>query len=159
MASRPDDFDLSTFVCPITNAIFDEPMLADDGRTYSKHAIFAWFQSCSERQLPITSPCTRKPMSKRLKPNLHISKSIEEYRKRRHVVAFLEHGECSADGNAAPALDATLAPKSLAELGAMFSLLDGLRQLLAEMLDGWQPPILLLSDKRALAKARCWSGW
>ena len=153
MASRPDDFDLSTFVCPITNAIFDEPMLADDGRTYSKHAIFAWFESCSERQLPVISPCTRKPMSKFLKPNSHISKSIEEYRKRRHDVALLEHGERSAGGKAAPALDATLVPKSLAELGAMFSLLDGLRQLLAEMLDGWQPPHIVVVGQESSGKS------
>ena len=43
-------------VCPITNAVLEEPMLAEDGRTYSKDAILAWFKSCSERQIPITSP-------------------------------------------------------------------------------------------------------
>ena len=93
MESRLGCFDLSSFVCPITNAILDEPMLAEDGRTYSKHVILAWFKSRSERQLPITSPCTRKPISESLVPNADIAKSIEEYRKRRQ-------GEQSASGKA-----------------------------------------------------------
>jgi hypothetical protein len=138
--------DLSSLVCPITNAVLEEPMLAEDGRTYSKHGILAWFKSCSERQLPITSPCTRKPISERLVPNADIAKSIEEYRKRRQ-------GELSASGKAAPAIDATLAPKSLAELGAMFSLLDGLRQLLAETLDGWQPPQIVVVGQESSGKS------
>jgi hypothetical protein len=121
-------------------------MLAEDGRTYSKHAILAWFKSRSERQLPITSPCTRKPISERLVPNADIAKSIEEYRKGRQ-------GEQSASGKAAPAIDATLAPKSLAELGAMFSLLDGLRQLLAETLDGWQPPLIVVVGQESSGKS------
>ncbi len=126
MASGFGVFDLISFVCPITTAIFDEPMLADDGRTYSTGAILGWFGSCRSRQLPITSPCTRKPISERLVPNADIAESIHEYRKTRK-------GGLSAS---APAMDATLAPKSLAELGAVFSLLDGMRQLLAETLDG-----------------------
>ena len=28
-------------LCPITNAVLEEPMLAEDGRTYSKHGILA----------------------------------------------------------------------------------------------------------------------
>jgi hypothetical protein len=138
--------DLSSLVCPITNAVLEEPMLAEDGRTYSKDAILAWFKSCSERQLPITSPCTRKPISERIVPNADIAKSIEEYRKRRQ-------GERSASGKAAPAVDATLAPKSLADLGAMFSLLDGLRQLLAETLDGWQPPQIVVVGQESSGKS------
>jgi hypothetical protein len=133
-------------LCPITNAVLEEPMLAEDGRTYSKHGILAWFKSCSERQLPITSPCTRKPISERLVPNADIAKSIEEYRKRRQ-------GELSASGKAAPAIDAPLAPKSLAELGAMFSLLDGLRQLLAGTLDGWQPPLIVVVGQESSGKS------
>ena len=129
------ELDLSSFVCPITNAILNEPVLADDGHTYSKHAILCWFKSLSERGLPIISPCTReccsrKPIAEHLVPDSDIAKSIEEYRKMRHE-------ERSSGGKAAPALDATLASKSLAELGAMFLMLDGLRQLLAKTLDGW----------------------
>ena len=138
------DLDLSVFVCPITNAIMNEPVLADDGYTYSKNAILAWFKSCSERHLSITSPCTRENMSERLVPNSDIANSIEEYRERRH-------GERPAEEEAS--VDASLASRSLSELGAMFSLLDGLRQLLAETLDGWQPPQLVVVGQESSGKS------
>jgi hypothetical protein len=88
MSSGLGEFDLSTFVCPFTNAILNEPVLADDGHTYSKHAILCWFKSLSERRLRIISPCTRecckrKEISEHLVPNSDIAKSIEEYRKMR----------------------------------------------------------------------------
>jgi hypothetical protein len=146
MGYRLCDFDLSCLVCPITNALFNEPVLADDGHTYSKHAILSFFKSLSERDLPIISPCTRKPISEQLVPNSDIAKSIEEYMNRRQ-------GKLSAGVKAAPALDATLAPKCLTELGAMFSLLDGLRQLLAETLDGWQPPQLVVVGQESSGKS------
>jgi hypothetical protein len=149
------DSNCINLLCPITNAVLEEPMLAGDGRTYSHHAILGWFRSCSERQLPITSPCTRKPMSESLVPNSHIANSIDEYRKRRRAPG----------GKSAPAgipfsnfknlhpLDVALAPKSLSELGAMFSLLDGLRQLLAETLDGWQPPQIVVVGQESSGKS------
>jgi hypothetical protein len=145
------DFDLSTFVCPFTNAILNEPVLANGGHTYSKHTILWCFKSLAERDLCIISPCTReccsrKPILEHLVPNSDIAKSIEEYRNMRH-------GEDPAGGKAAQALDATLAPKSLAELGAMFSLLDGLRQLLAETLDGWQIPNVVVVGQESSGKS------
>ncbi len=79
-------------------------------------------------------------------PNSDVAKSIEEYREMRH-------GERSSGGKAAPALDATLASKSLAELGAMFSPLDGLRQLLSETLDGWQPPNIVVIGQESSGKS------
>jgi hypothetical protein len=65
----------------------------------------------------------------------------------------MRHGVDQAAGRDATALDATLAPKSLAELGAMFSLLDGLRQLLVQTLDGWQPPQLVVVGQESSGKS------
>ena len=86
-------------------------------------------------------------------PNSDIANAIEEYRK-------VRHGEGPAGGKALPALDETLAQKSLAELGAMFSLLDGLRQLLdeyllraAETLEMWQPPDLAVVGQESTSAA------
>ena len=91
-------------------------------------------------------------------PNSHIANSIDEYRKR-------QRGERAAGGKSAtagipfsnlknlPPLDVALAPKSLSELGAMFSLLDGLRQLLAETLDGWQPPQIVVVGQESSGKS------
>jgi hypothetical protein len=154
MSSGLGEFDLSTFVCPFTNAILNEPVLADDGHTYSKHAILCWFKSLSERRLRIISPCTRecckrKEISEHLVPNSDIAKSIEEYRKMR--LKSVQEG--LAGGKAAVGLDLTLAPKSLAELGAMFSLLDSLRQLLSETLKGWQIPNIVVVGQESSGKS------
>jgi hypothetical protein len=51
---------LWTLVCPITNAIFEEPVVASDGRTYSKQALRSFISSCSERGLPVTSPLGKR---------------------------------------------------------------------------------------------------
>jgi hypothetical protein len=40
----------------ITKAIFEEPVVASDGRTYSKKALRSFMSSCKERGLPVTSP-------------------------------------------------------------------------------------------------------
>ena len=46
---------LWTLVCPIANAIFEEPVVPD-GHTYSKQALRSLMASCKERGLPVTSP-------------------------------------------------------------------------------------------------------
>jgi hypothetical protein len=51
---------LWTLVCPITNAIFEEPVVASDGRTYSKQALRFLMASCKERGLPVTSPLGKR---------------------------------------------------------------------------------------------------
>ena len=38
------DDGIAAFVCPITNGLFEDPVVADDGRTYSRQAILDWFQ-------------------------------------------------------------------------------------------------------------------
>ena len=45
------------------------------------------------------------------------------------------------------------APKSLSVLGTMFSMLDGLRDLLAETLDGWQPPKIVVIGQENSGKS------
>ncbi len=58
-----------------------------------------------------------------------------------------------AGGKAAVGLDVTLAPNSLAELGAMFSLLDSLRQLLSETLKGWHIPNIVVVGQESSGKS------
>ena len=75
--SRSDvEFALWTMVCPITNSLFEEPVVAEDGKTYSKRALLAWFESCKARGLPITSPCTREEISEDTKPNLNMIQAV-----------------------------------------------------------------------------------
>ena len=155
MASKNFEIARWTMVCPITNAILEEPVEAEDGHTYSEQAILDWFASCKERGLPITSPLTRKKMSTLLIPNVSMKTRISTYRE--------ERASRGQDGNtnhfrSSNAQDVDVeggreSVKSLAELGHMFSLLDRLRLLLAETLDGWQPPQIVVVGQESSGKS------
>lgn len=73
---------LWTFVCPLTNSMMQEPVIADDGLSYSKQALLEYFEDCKRRQVAITSPSTRGEMSEHFVPNSALAKEIEEYRYR-----------------------------------------------------------------------------
>ena len=161
-ASRGDLLDdgIAAFVCPITNGLFEHPVVADvagDGRTYSRQAISDWFQGCRERQVPITSPYTRAEMSERLVDNFDMQRAIEEYKEQREadLAAERESRESLASASAAVSTEQSTNPpaKDLSEPGNIFSLLDGLRGLLAETLDGWQPPQLVVVGRESSGKS------
>ena len=152
--SRSDvEFALWTMVCPITNSLFEEPVVAEDGVTYSKRALLAWFESCKARGLPITSPCTREEISEDTKPNLNMIQAILQYK---GEGAAREKARLSAEASGAPVEGGTKCSEpvqSLAALGGMFSLLDGLRELLAETLNGWQPPVIVVVGEESSGKS------
>ncbi|CAF0782165.1 unnamed protein product [Adineta steineri] len=59
--------------CPITNEIFRDPVMGDDGHTYERKAITEWLKKNG------TSPITREPMDiNSLKTNYAIKKVIQE---------------------------------------------------------------------------------
>ncbi|CAF2993638.1 unnamed protein product [Rotaria sp. Silwood2] len=61
--------------CPITNEVFEDPVIGDDGHTYERKAITEWLTKNG------TSPITRQPMSvDSLKTNYTVKKMIEELR-------------------------------------------------------------------------------
>ena len=62
------------FVCPITQDILIDPVMAQDGNTYERSAIESWF---AKHQ---TSPLTNEVLaSKTLVPNLALRKLIRDY--------------------------------------------------------------------------------
>ena len=62
------------FLCPITQEILIDPVMAQDGNTYERKAIEMWFVKHS------TSPLTNAPLpSKSLLPNLNLKKLIADY--------------------------------------------------------------------------------
>jgi hypothetical protein len=73
---------LWTLVCPITNAIFEEPVVASDGRTYSKEALRSLMASCAERGLPVTSPFG-DALSEKLEPDVKMAAAVRKYREER----------------------------------------------------------------------------
>ncbi|CAF4724799.1 unnamed protein product [Rotaria sp. Silwood1] len=61
--------------CPITGALFRDPVVASDGHTYEQEAIIRWLQR--ER----ISPITREPMSiDKLNPNRIVKKMVDDVR-------------------------------------------------------------------------------
>jgi hypothetical protein len=60
------------FICPITLELFREPIVASDGNTYEKSALFKWLSSNN------TSPKTREFMEPTMVPNSNLKKLISD---------------------------------------------------------------------------------
>ena len=133
-AAKAGPLPLWTLVCPITNAIFEEPVVASDERTYSKQALRSLMVSCAERGLPVTSPFG-DALSEKFEPDLKVAAAVHKYREERDAAS-------------------SQPVKSIAELGRVFALLDGsLRKLLAATLDGWQPLQVVVVGEESSGKS------
>ena len=73
---------LWTLVCPIPNGIFEEPVVASDGRTYSKQALRSLMASCAERGLPVTSPFG-DALTEKLEPDVNMAAAVHKFRENR----------------------------------------------------------------------------
>ena len=144
-----------TLICPITNAIFEEPVVASDGRTYSKRALRSLMASCAERGLPVTSPFG-DALSEKLEPDVKIAAAVRKYREERAARMPPRAAAGPVPSRPAAQRGATSSQplKSIAELGRVFALLDGsLRGLLAATLDGWQPPQVVVVGEESSGKS------
>lgn len=63
------------FICPITQAIMENPVMCEDGISYERDAITRWLQNNS------TSPVTRQPISKNFILNIALRNTIQDYQK------------------------------------------------------------------------------
>ena len=63
------------YVCPITAELPVDPVNAEDGRVYERHAIEEWFSRQPEPQ--VRSPVTNEPMGKRLFPAVQVRNSLK----------------------------------------------------------------------------------
>ena len=66
--------DMENFTCPITHSVMWDPVLADDGHTYERHAIEEWLTHRPKGQS--TSPMTNLPMTDTLRPNNSLARLI-----------------------------------------------------------------------------------
>ena len=63
---------VSSFVCPITQAVMEDPVMTADGHTYERAAIEQWLASHN------TSPLTGLPLSTHeLVPNEQLARHIQ----------------------------------------------------------------------------------
>ena len=53
------EFVPEAFYDVINGELIDDPVLAEDGRTYSRESITKWIEQCRTQNNPITSPWTR----------------------------------------------------------------------------------------------------
>ena len=63
------------YVCPITAELPIDPVTAEDGRFYERHAIEEWFSRQPEAQ--VKSPVNNEPMGKRLFPAVQVRNSLK----------------------------------------------------------------------------------
>ncbi|CAF1652218.1 unnamed protein product, partial [Adineta ricciae] len=69
----------STFICPITHELMNDPVIDPDGNSYERTAIEAWLSSHG------TSPITRAPLTVTdLRPNRALKAAVSEYRNSVH---------------------------------------------------------------------------
>ena len=70
--------EIKSFVCPITNAIMEDPVITPQGISYEKSAIEDWLKKHNK------CPLTNKPLYKKdLIRNIALKNSIQEYIKRK----------------------------------------------------------------------------
>lgn len=65
------------FVCPITQMVYVDPVMADDQQTYERDAIEQHIKTCQTNGTPITSPLTRKTTGTKLMQNRAVKTGIE----------------------------------------------------------------------------------
>ena len=114
------------------------PVLADDGHNYEHEWIEKYFEARERLRLPIVSIWTDLPMSRRLKPNPELRAEIQK--------AMLNHPASGFSTNLPT--DVT----SLNCLNFAFKELDQLRDVLAETLNGWKPPQLVIIGAEGTGK-------
>ncbi len=74
-----DEPPIWTLVCPSINAIFEEPVVASDGRSFSKKALRSLMASCKERGCP--SRLNSGKRSPKLEPNVKMEAAVCKYKK------------------------------------------------------------------------------
>jgi hypothetical protein len=69
-----DDNEQDNLICPITQEIFNEPVICEDGHTYEKDAILEWFKHND------TSPITRLVIARKFTTNYALKKIVNDYK-------------------------------------------------------------------------------
>jgi hypothetical protein len=123
------------FYCPILRKIFENPVKAEDGRTYERQGIEEWFESCRKQGKLITSPWLRdKTMGTTLVADRTAAAGAKKLCQQlaKETVKNLP---------------------SIHDLSKVFATLDPLRNILEKSLDGWKPPQLVVIGEENSGKS------
>lgn len=74
-----------SFFCPITYDVMKDPVVASDKITYERAAITQWMTRLEEQGQEVVSPITKKPLKKKLIPNIEMKKALVEIAALHHV--------------------------------------------------------------------------
>ena len=120
-------------------------MLAEDGFTYERENIETWFETRRRDGLPFTSPKTGAQIGSKLTENKDMKIRITELQDRTKAVdaAAKQKGK----KNTIPP------PKSLDQLAEHFRDLDPIRAELADTLDSWSPPVIVVIGDESSGKS------
>jgi histone H2A len=155
---------LYALVCICTLSFFVDPVVAEDGRTYSRAALEQWFDSREDKGLEITSPETGKPMGRSLIESRDTERAVDQHREqllRRRagpttgtISTSTDTLENTAEADPSMPLQRTASltpgrdrePASIQYLNKMFQRLDSVRDILKTSLsqEHWQPPQLVV---------------
>ena len=154
----PQHPQLADFMCPITSKIMVKPVKAEDGYIYEREEIEKWLEKSP------TSPMTRKPMGKKLVTDESLKQAIDAYQmaKASGEQAEIrwdrdeEKREVVVQADATPShkkrrVEEAIGTSSISNaLSKFFRELDEKRELLREVLEGWEPPrIVVIGDESA----------
>jgi len=65
------------FVCPITQELPVDPVIAEDGRVYERSALSSWIEQRTRQEAKIKSPVTNEPMGAKLLPAVQVRNLIK----------------------------------------------------------------------------------
>ena len=87
-----------SFMCPITQELMDDPVMAADNFTYERAAIINWIKRRGSQGQVATSPETNVPLANNnLRPNTTLKKAIKEAIQKKINEAMRNRGEGVVD--------------------------------------------------------------
>lgn len=123
-------------ICPLNHSLMRDPVLAEDGNSYEREFINLYIAGVGDGAL--VSPVTRRPMGPSLASNDELRREVERYL-------------AEARAEAAPA---TAEPvESVGDLNHIFDTMDGLTEVLCEVLEGWEPPRVVVVGNQSAGKS------
>jgi len=153
-------------ICPIGCEILNDPVKAEDGFSYSRGMIEAWFQSRRNLGLPITSPMTRAVIGERLESDELAAEAVRRWLQRvvnpgqspdmRTMLAVAVKRMLQKAPDAAEVVDMRTmlaGTASIHDLRKCFATLDELRPILLDSLKGWQPPQIVVIGQESSGKS------
>ncbi|XP_074286585.1 U-box domain-containing protein 44-like [Silene latifolia] len=73
----------STFVCPLTKEVMQDPVIIENGNTFERSAIKKWFEQCKKSGRKPVCPLTLKELrNTQLNPSIALIKTIKEWEAR-----------------------------------------------------------------------------